>query len=103
MCGIALIAGEEPDAGLFGQMLRALASRGESEETSCDDRLLAGVQRLKIIDRERAVQPWLSADGRWLLCYNGEIFNYRQLRAELIGRGRRFRTESDTELVLGLR
>jgi len=100
MCGIALIAGAEPDAGLFGQMLRALASRGESEETACDSRLLAGVQRLKIIDRERAVQPWLSADGRWLLCYNGEIFNYRQLRAELIGRGRRFRSESDTELVL---
>jgi asparagine synthase (glutamine-hydrolysing) len=100
MCGIALIAGAEPDAGLFGQMLRALEPRGESEETACDSRVLAGVQRLKIIDRERAVQPWLSADGRWLLCYNGEIFNYRQLRAELIGRGRRFRTESDTELVL---
>ncbi len=38
--------------------------------------------------------------GRWLLCYNGEIFNYRQLRAELIGLGRELRTESDTELVL---
>ncbi len=46
------------------------------------------------------MQPWPSADGRWLLCYNGEIFNYRQLRAELIGRGVRFRTESDTELAL---
>jgi len=100
MCGIALIAGGEPDAGLFGQMLSALASRGESDETVCDSRLLAGVQRLKIIDRERAVQPWLSTDGRWLLCYNGEIFNYRELRAELIGHGRQFRSESDTELVL---
>jgi len=100
MCGIAVIAGPEPDAGLFDQMLRALAARGESEETACDSRLLAGVQRLKIVDRERAVQPWLSTDGRWLLCYNGEIFNYRELRAELIGQGWRFRTESDTELVL---
>lgn len=100
MCGIALIAGAGADAGLFGQMLGSLASRGESEETACDSQLLAGVQRLKIIDRERAVQPWQSADGRWLLCYNGEIFNYRQLRAELIGEGRQFTTESDTELVL---
>jgi len=100
MCGIALIAGAEPDAGLFDRMLRAVAARGESEETACDSRLLAGVQRLKITDRERAVQPWRSTDGRWLLCYNGEIFNYRQLRTELIGRGRWFRTDSDTELVL---
>ena len=46
------------------------------------------------------MQPWLSSDGRWLLCYNGEIFNYRHLRAELIGLGREFRSESDTELAL---
>ena len=100
MCGIALIAGAWPGADLFGQMLDALASRGEVEETFCDSRLLAGVQRLKIIDRERAVQPLLSTDGRWLLCYNGEIFNYRQLRAELMSRRWQFRTESDTEIVL---
>ncbi len=100
MCGIALIGGPGADADLFGQMLAAMAARGESEETACDSRLLAGVQRLKIIDGERAVQPWLSSDGRWLLCYNGEIFNYRQLRAELTRRGRRFRTDSDTEVVL---
>ena len=46
------------------------------------------------------MQPWISPDGRWLLCYNGEIFNYRHLRAELIGLGREFRSESDTELAL---
>ena len=39
--------------------------------------------RLRIVDRDRAVQPWTSADGRWLLCYNGEIFNHRELRAQL--------------------
>ena len=62
--------------------------------------MLAGTQRLRIVDRERAAQPWLSPDGRWLLCYNGEIFNYRQLRAELAGLGRELRSESDTEVVL---
>jgi asparagine synthase (glutamine-hydrolysing) len=100
MCGIALIVGSGPDSALFDQMLRSLAARGEVEETFLESQLLAGTQRLRIVDRERAVQPWLSPDGRWLLCYNGEIFNHRYLRAELIGLGREFRSESDTELAL---
>ena len=99
MCGIALIAGTGADEGLFQQMLRSQEPRGEVEEVVRDEGLLAGVRRLKIVDRERAVQPWLSADGRWLLCLNGEIFNYRQLRAELTGLGRQFRSESDTEVA----
>ena len=100
MCGIALIVGPGADNGLFRQMLDSLAPRGEIEETATGTGLLAGTQRLCIVDRDRALQPWLSADGRWLLCYNGEIFNYRQLRAELIGLGRDFCSESDTEVVL---
>lgn len=100
MCGIALIAGRGADRVLFGQMLASLAARGEVEETHVESRLLAGIQRLRIVDRERAVQPWLSPDGRWLLCYNGEIFNFRQLRSELIAAGCEFRSESDTEVVL---
>ncbi len=100
MCGIALIVGRDADSALFGRMLASLAPRGEVEETHRDGAVLAGTQRLRIVDRERAVQPWISPDGRWLLCYNGEIFNYRNLRAELIGLGREFRSESDTELAL---
>jgi len=100
MCGIALIVGPDADSTLFRQMLGTMAGRGEVEETLCDDGVLAGTQRLRIVDRDRAVQPWQSADGRWLLCYNGELFNYRQLRADLISRGREFRSESDTEVVL---
>ncbi len=102
MCGIALIVGPGADADvtLFRQMMGALLPRGEVEETFEAGDLLAGTQRLRIVDRERAVQPWQSPDGRWLLCYNGEIFNYRQLRAELIGLGRALRSEGDTEVVL---
>ncbi len=100
MCGIALIVGPGPDYGLFRHMLDSLAPRGEIEEIATGDGLLAGTQRLCIVDRDRAVQPWLSSGGRWLLCYNGEIFNYRQLRAELINLGREFCSESDTEVVL---
>ena len=100
MCGIALIAGPGGEDTLFRQMLDSLAPRGEIEETARANGLFAGTQRLRIVDRDRAVQPWLSRDGRWLLCYNGEIFNYRQLRAELIGLGCEFSSESDTEVAL---
>jgi asparagine synthase (glutamine-hydrolysing) len=62
--------------------------------------LLAGVQRLRIVDREHAVQPWISADGRWVLCYNGEVFNHHELRRELAAQGRQLRSASDTEVVL---
>jgi asparagine synthase (glutamine-hydrolysing) len=100
VCGIALIAGTGADRSTFRRMLDSAAPRGEIDEISCTASLLAGTRRLRIVDRDRAVQPWISADGRWLLCYNGEIFNYRALREELLRLGRRFRTESDTEVVL---
>ena len=100
MCGIALILGPRPDRQVFGQMLATLAPRGEVEETRLTDRLLAGTQRLRIVDADRAIQPFTSADGRWVLCYNGEVFNYRVLQAELTRLGHRLRTDSDTEVVL---
>ena len=56
--------------------------------------------RLSIIDLEGGVQPMASADGRVLLTFNGEIFNYIELRESLIRQGRSFRTSSDTEVML---
>jgi asparagine synthase (glutamine-hydrolysing) len=58
--------------------------------------------RLAIIDPENpeATQPFSDPTGRWVLLYNGELFNFRELRAELEGRGAGFTTESDTEVVL---
>lgn len=100
MCGIALIHGPRPDHEAFGRMIGSLAPRGEVEETRLTERLLAGTQRLRIVDAERAIQPFTSADGRWVLCYNGEVFNYRVLQAELASLGHRLRTDSDTEVVL---
>jgi asparagine synthase (glutamine-hydrolysing) len=85
MCGIALILGPGDASGTFTRMLTALAPRGERLEAAQWPGLLAGTQRLAIVDRDRAVQPW--TDGRYLLCYNGELFNYRQLRSELAVEG----------------
>ena len=59
-----------------------------------------GHRRLSIIDLATGDQPMLSADGRLALSYNGEIYNFREVRAELEASGHLFRTESDTEVIL---
>ncbi|MDO3705352.1 asparagine synthase-related protein [Micromonospora sp. C28SCA-DRY-2] len=100
MCGIVLSLGPEADPAIFRRMLTVLAPRGEVTETRYENGLLAGVRRLRVVDRERAVQPWTSADERWVLCYNGEVFNHHELRGELTRLGHRFRSVSDTEVVL---
>jgi asparagine synthase (glutamine-hydrolysing) len=100
MCGIALIVGPRPDPLVFDSMLDGIASRGEVRESQHDGRYQLGTQRLKIVDRDRAVQPWNSPDGRWAVCYNGEVYNYRSLRSELAARGHVLRSDSDTEVVL---
>jgi len=100
MCGIALIIGPNPSSMVFDSMLDAIAPRGEVRETLTDDRHRLGTQRLKIVDRERAIQPWSSTDGRWAVCYNGEVYNFRSLRSELAARGHVLRSDSDTEVIL---
>ena len=100
MCGIALIAGPGASEPLFARMLAALEPRGEVREVCLGDELIAGTQRLRITDPAHAIQPWQSADERWLLCYNGEIYNHRELRSELGDLGTRFSTQSDTEVVM---
>jgi asparagine synthase (glutamine-hydrolysing) len=101
MCGIALILGPAgADAkDLFAGMLTALAPRGECLETHRGPALLAGTQRLRIVDRDAAVQPWTSADGRWVLCYNGELFNYRELAAQLTALGAPPGGDGDTAVL----
>jgi asparagine synthase (glutamine-hydrolysing) len=59
-----------------------------------------GHRRLSIIDLEGGVQPMVSADARLAVTYNGEIYNFREVRAELEAKGHAFRTDSDTEVIL---
>ncbi len=56
-------------------------------------------RRLKVIDLEGGQQPIVGSDGRYRLVYDGEIYNFRELRVELEGKGRRFHTRSDTEVL----
>jgi asparagine synthase (glutamine-hydrolysing) len=64
------------------------------------DNLFLGHTRLSIIDLELGSQPLSDSTGRFSIIYNGEIFNYRELREALINRNYSFRTESDTEVLL---
>ncbi|HYE63970.1 MAG TPA: asparagine synthase (glutamine-hydrolyzing) [Pyrinomonadaceae bacterium] len=108
MCGIAGIISRRPEAQI-GAMLRSIEHRGRDDEgvwtsEAIDDegrRACLGHRRLAIIDVSAAGhQPMLSEDGRFALTFNGEIYNYRELRQELQSRDHCFRTETDTEVLL---
>lgn len=108
MCGIVGWVDFERD--LTGQcttieaMTQTMACRGPDADGVWLDRHAAiGHRRLSVIDLEGGRQPMLAEeDGRTLavLTFSGEIYNYRELRSELASRGHRFRTQSDTEVVL---
>ncbi len=103
MCGIAGYVGLPADVGeaTLRRMARQLVHRGpDGEGMVTGDRYGLAHRRLAVIDRAGGEQPMRSADGRWLLVYNGEVYNYRELREELIELGHTFRTRSDTEVVL---
>jgi asparagine synthase (glutamine-hydrolysing) len=72
----------------------------DGEGLFTDDLVGLAHRRLSIIDRAHGQQPMASADGRYTLAYNGEVYNYLDLRAELEGLGHTFATDSDTEVVL---
>lgn len=65
-----------------------------------DPAVRLGHRRLSILDLSGGAQPMSSADGRWHLVFNGEIYNYLELRRDLEARGATFRTQSDTEVLL---
>ena len=107
MCGIAGIVelrGRQVDAAALQRLTELLAHRGPDGQgswLSADRSVGLGHRRLAIIDPgEGGRQPMLSADGRHVIVYNGEIYNFLELRSELASAGRQFRTESDTEVIL---
>jgi asparagine synthase (glutamine-hydrolysing) len=110
MCGIAGLldpdwSGTEADLGaLAGRMADGVAHRGPDDRgTWCDPSagVALGHRRLSIVDLSPAGhQPMTSADGRWVITYNGECYNASDIRAELPGRGQHLRGHCDTEIVV---
>ena len=100
MCGIAGILGPEPER--VRSMVRTLAHRGPDHQADwVDDGLGLGHARLSILDLSHAAhQPFVDPATGAVLVYNGEIYNFRELREELRSRGATFRTASDTEVIL---
>ena len=103
MCGIAGFVGAG-DAGDLQRMTDALAHRGPDGEGSYSDpetALWLGHRRLAVVDLEGGAQPMASREGDLQVTYNGEIYNHRELRADLESRGHRFQTShSDTEVLI---
>ncbi len=111
MCGIAVIfayhyAALEVDRQELRKIRDAMSHRGPDgagEWVSPDERVGLGHRRLAIIDlSERAAQPMVSQDGTLAVSFNGEIYNYKELRAGLEKEGRIFKSQSDTEVLLHL-
>ena len=105
MCGIAgIFHAETPkpvDPTRVERMCDALVHRGpDGAGVWTDHGIGLGHRRLSIIDLEGSPQPMLSADGRAVIVFNGEIYNFRELRRELEKGGAQFRTTGDTEVIL---
>jgi asparagine synthase (glutamine-hydrolysing) len=106
MCGIAGIYRNESvpvDREALVRMTRMLVHRGPDEEGFYQaDGIGLGHRRLSIIDLSTGQQPLCNEDGTVWTSFNGEIFNYIELRADLEKRGHRFKTHSDTETIVHL-
>ena len=103
MCGIAgyVTTKNKPDQDVLKRMTDRIAHRGpDGEGFYLDDQCGLGHRRLAIIDLEGGDQPIYSSDRRYVIVYNGEIYNYKELRTELQEYGADFYTESDTETIL---
>jgi asparagine synthase (glutamine-hydrolysing) len=100
MCGVAGFFGA-PAEDLLHAMTESLVHRGPDGTGYLESPAASlGMRRLSIIDKATGSQPMTTADGRLHIVYNGEVYNYRELRAELEAMGHVFRTQSDTEVVL---
>jgi len=101
MCGIAGYCGENGDRRVLRGMLDAIRYRGPDDEgVFADDAVGLGNRRLSIIDLRTGRQPISNERGDVWIVYNGELYNYLLLRAELEKKGHRFATNSDTEVFV---
>lgn len=105
MCGVAGFLDSKRNTEDYSKivldMLRQIAYRGPDEQGFYFDKNTAlGSVRLSIIDKSSGTQPIVDEDQRYVLVYNGELYNYIELRQELLLLGHKFKTQSDTEVLL---
>lgn len=103
MCGVCGVVDFDdlPDLDLVRAMTQRLEHRGPDGHGHVrDEHAVLGHARLSIIDVAGSPQPLSNEDGQVWVTFNGEIFNYLELRAQLVDRGHRFRSEGDTEVIV---
>lgn len=105
MCGIAglfNISGEPVAINILRQMAQSLAHRGpDGEGIFAEDNIGFAHRRLSILDLSpKGAQPMTSKDGRWVITFNGCIYNYLQLKQELKSKGHEFVSTTDTEVIV---
>lgn len=103
ICGIVALDGTAVDATPLERMSASLVHRGpDSDGSLIEGPVALAIRRLSIIDLERGDQPIANEDNSVHVIQNGEIYNYPELRADLLRRGHTFRTQSDTEVLAHL-
>lgn len=102
MCGLCGFTGEVVDRDqVLETMTELITHRGpDSRGFFTDSGISMGFRRLSIIDLEQGSQPIFNEDKTLVLMFNGEIYNYRQLREQLVQKGHRFATETDSEVLV---
>jgi len=101
ICGVIGIESKEIGEAVVRRMIRAIVHRGPDEEgLLAAPRFAAGTRRLSIIDLPGGSQPVWNEAGTLAVFFNGEIYNFLSLRAELEASGHKFRTRSDTEVIV---
>lgn len=102
MCGIAGFMGQvENRADVIRNMTEVITHRGpDSDGFFTDDNISMGFRRLSIIDLGAGHQPIYNEDKSLVLTFNGEIYNYKDLRKELISKGHKFYTDTDSEVLV---
>jgi asparagine synthase (glutamine-hydrolysing) len=101
ICGAVGIESREAGEALVRRMMAAMIHRGPDEEGMLlASPVAVGMRRLSIVDLPGGSQPLWNETGTLAVVYNGEIYNFRELRAELESAGHNFRTRSDTEVIV---
>lgn len=103
MCGICGFIGKkkENSADILTNMMNKIIHRGpDSAGQYIDEGASLGFRRLSIIDLDNGSQPMKSADGDIVVVFNGEIYNYKEIKADLIEKGYTFQNNSDTECLI---
>ena len=99
-CGFVNSTIENKDL-ILKDMMDSIAHRGpDSSGEYCDELINMGFRRLSFLDLEAGAQPLYNEDNRYTLTYNGEIYNFQEIREDLIAKGHIFKTHTDSEVIL---